>query len=170
MDMDIGPDVWRRRRATRTILVAAVMLALIAVAVAAPFLLERSKPRGVLPVTTGAPATPPAGTSASTPSYPDPFLAMTPAGIEALDEEGLCKAMCRTNLQCYAFRRPDSAGKSLERMLSACNLTCKVGAVTPHDPDPKGDRWARDCLKKLDCARFDECAFGGGVPPSPGKK
>jgi hypothetical protein len=167
MTMDMDPETWRRQQRTRRILVAGAMVVLLAVVFVVALNAERSKTTAHSPPASAGAATASGGGSTSAPSYPDPFLSMTPAGIEALDEEGLCRAMCRTHLQCYAFRRPDQAGGSLERMLSSCDTTCKMGDVVPHHRDPKGERAARDCLKKLECTLFEECVFGAPGPSAP---
>ena len=164
--MDADPESWGRQRRTRRILVTVTMVAALALVPGALLCTERRSRRGNSPAVGTATSAASSGTS-SGPRYPDPFLRMTPAGIAALDEKGLCKALCRTHMECFAFRRPDSAGDQLNGMLAMCNVTCDVGALTVDAPDPVGERMARECLMKFNCTLFEECVFGLPKPPGP---
>lgn len=158
-----NPELWQRRRRTRKVLVAGTLLAVLVAAPVAALYLDRNTSRGRLPSPAG-----PSGASSLDAGTPDPFVKMTPAGIDALDEAGLCKAMCRTNLECAAFKHPDWSREPLEKGLTFCTAGCTVASITPHDRDPKAERMARDCLKTLDCKLFEECVFGPLGPPAPG--
>lgn len=164
MDVDLDPAMWQRRRRIRKVLVGGAVAALLAAALGAPLYsryAERSKPRGISPPVGIA-----ASASAPGPGYPDPFLRMTRAGIDSLDGTGLCKALCRTHLECAAYQHPDWDPSNLDPMLSMCNVSCGVSTFGEPD-DPVFNRMARDCLYKFDCDLFVECAFGGPVPRSP---
>jgi hypothetical protein len=154
MDDDVDSKVWRRQQRTRKVMVGAAMAAALAVVLGASFCslyMERREPRRLSPATSSS-------------GYPDPFLRMTRAGIDALDERGLCMALCRTHAECSAFQHPDWSRDSLDKMLTLCNVSCRINGVVGDPPDPTADRMARDCLKKLDCALFVECIFGDPLP------
>jgi hypothetical protein len=80
--IDMAPEVWRRRQRLRKVLVAGTVAAGLAGATAAFLYAEPHAQRRRLASDSADPSgAPSAATSA--PSYPDPFLKMTPAGIEA---------------------------------------------------------------------------------------
>jgi hypothetical protein len=109
----------------------------------------------------------PTTTTSSPPPLPagaptiDPFDGLTPARIDALDSFGLCFEACRINLQCLAKRDP-AGYPSVKAMAGDCQQVCLPARLTKANPAETTS--LRKCLRKLDCAAFDECAFG---PPAP---